>query len=749
MTMATFEHDSAGFLIGKLIKSNDRNEQHMREQVELLRGIYDALVKNPARNHGGSRSMGAYPLPATHAARIGPASAPMGRSMMSAPGQVERAAARLQAKETAKEARKEEARQPKAKRDKKGRYIAKGSSASDGDGSSKREKGEEERAGFWALIKRMGKASTEAGAGASNIDPTLMATKEVGTALAPLGRGLSTLFSPLEKRSERRWQERMWRKVLKALSKDKEDKPQFGGGRGGSFSIGGMGGSIGKFLSKIPFARLIPMALGFALRRLFLPVALAFAAWDIGKAFNGWLQGTEFYPKMLDSIESVNKWVKDTFNGLVDGIKSIPDRIGQLFTSLDAAMRELPVIGKAYSATMDAAKSAAESVSKTYDAAKAGFSQGVNPTAGAAEPTGFAQKAGAFLGRGTAAAKHSLDLLSKGASEAGASVKAAAAPAADALKKAAGKVSTKARDLWDGGAKNDIVGAATAAGIPADVMTKAVHLESGFNSNAAPIARNAALNRKQLFDGRMAMSTAHGYGQFLDGTWQGAINKWGHKYGVAGAGKMTKDQTNALRGDKKLQAAMMAELTGENIKRGRALGGSSDDANVYAFHNLGEGDATRMLKALKSDPSMSMRDALVGGRNIDKKEAARIGNVLANNPAIYGNGTGSVSQAYSRMDSLMQRGTPFATEAMAAQAALTAPSASIPSASATIAKPAAAAIPAAAPAAGSIPRMEDPRQPTPLSGGGGGNSLTVFTPRDTSQNVPDRQIAQIVTGGMN
>ena len=35
--MATFEHDSAGFLIGKLIKASDRNEKHIKEQLELLR----------------------------------------------------------------------------------------------------------------------------------------------------------------------------------------------------------------------------------------------------------------------------------------------------------------------------------------------------------------------------------------------------------------------------------------------------------------------------------------------------------------------------------------------------------------------------------------------------------------------------------------------------------------------------------------------------------------------------------------
>lgn len=733
MTMATFEHDSAGFLIGKLLKSSDRNEQYMREQVELLRSIYDSLVKPRGQNRSGRGGL----MAAAPAGRMGLASAPMGRSVASAPGQAERSAVRLQAKETAKEAakeaRREESRKTPSKRDKNGRYVANAGSASGGADKDGRPD-DAERSGIFSLLKRMGKASTEATAGASNIDPTLMATKEVGAALAPLGRGLSTLFSPMEKRSERRATERLWNKLFKKLGKDKEEKTtggMFGGGGGGGFSFGGL-------------ASKLPSILGFALKRLFLPVAAAFAGWDLGKAFYNWLSGTEFYPKMLDAIQNAENWIRDTIGDMAAGFKSIPERIGQLFTSLDTAMRELPVIGKAYSATMDAAKTAAEAVSNTYDNMRAGFNQGANPTAGAAPPEGLAQRAGAILGRGAALTRSGVEVAATGA----AAVGSAASTGVATVKKAAGKVSAKARELWDGGAKADIVGAATAAGIPADVMTKAVHLESGFNSNAAPVSRNGAMNTKRLYDGRMAMSTAHGYGQFLDGTWQGAVNKWGKKYGVAGAGKMTIDQANALRGDTKLQAAMMAELTAENIQRGRALGGSSDDANVYAFHNLGEGDAGRMLKSLKADPNTSMRDALIGGRNIDKKETARIDRVLANNPALYGNGTGTVGQAYTRMDTMMQRGAPFAAEAAAAQAALKAPSASIPVASAAIAKPASSAVPAAAAAAGSIPRMEDPRISVPL-GGGSGNSLTLKVPRDTSQNVPDRQIAQIVTGGMN
>ena len=610
--MSTFEHDSAGFLIGKLIKASDRNEQHIKEQLELLRGIHDALVA-PARQVRSAR----HPsnLTATAAAvRFGVASAPSGRAMATAPGQAALAMARVQARAMAQEARKDERRHSAAtaNRDSKGRFIGGRRDAAPKDAKDPQEKAREEAGqGFlMGLFKRMGKASIEASSGASNMDPTLMATKEVGAALAPLGRGLATLFSPTEKRSELRWQERMWNKVLRKLGKDKPDEKNGGGsGRGVSLGLFGGGGAagaglMGRLLSKVP------AILSLVLRRLFLPVGLAMAAWDLGKTFYEWLSGTELGMKMLDGVDSFVKWSKDTYQGIADGITSLPTRLGELFTSLDTAMRELPVIGKAYSAAMDAGKAVAEVAGTTITDIKKGFSEGVNPTQAApAGESSIAKTAGRLLGQGAAIAGQGAALVGNGA-----------AAATGAVKTAVSKASSKARALWDGGAKDDLVTASAAANVPASTVTKIAHFESGFNSNAAPISRNEAMNTVRQHDGRMAISTANGYGQFLDDTWRGSLNKWGSKYGVAGAGTLTKDQANELRGDKRLQAAMLAELTAENIQKGRRLGGSSDDANVYAFHNLGEGDASRMLAALRTNPSTSMYDALVGGRDVTKKE---------------------------------------------------------------------------------------------------------------------------------
>ena len=733
--MPTFEHDSAGFLVGKLIKASDRNEKHIKEQLELLRGIYDALVA-PARQVRSARNPGNLTATAA-AARLGAAAAPAGRSMPTAPGQAALALARVQARAMSQETRKAERSRgaAAAQRDNKGRFIS-GSRAA----GSKSDKDPQDKArddadqGFlMGLFKRVGKASIEASSGASNMDPTLMATKEVGAALAPLGRGLSTLFSPIEKRSERRWHERMWNKVLRKLGKDKPEEKN-GGGRGaGAGLFGGAGGMMGSILSKVPGI------LSLVLRRIFLPVGLAMAAWDLGKTFYDWLSGTELGMKMLDGVDSFVKWTKDSFQSVSDSVASLPNRLGELFSSLDTAMRELPVIGKAYSAAMDAGKAVAEVAGTTITDIKKGFSEGVNPsqTAPAGESS-IAQTAGKLLGQGAAVAGQGAALVGKGT-----------AAATGAVKTTFTKASEKARALWDGGVKSDIVAASTAANVPASTMAKIAHFESGFNANAAPISRNEAMNTVRQHDGRMAMSTGYGYGQFLDGTWQGSLNKWGNKYGVAGAGTLTKTQANALRGDKSLQAAMLAEFTAENIQKGRKLGGASDDANVYAFHNLGDGDATRMLSALKSNPSSSMYDALVGGRNVSNKEEARIRRVISGNPSLYGNGQGSVKEAYEKMDAVMQRGAPFAAEAAAAQAAISAPIARVPASASTssISSPMVKSVPAAA-AGVNIPKMEETRVPVPL-GGSSGNSLSLSLQRDTSQNVPDRQIAQIVTGGMN
>jgi hypothetical protein len=218
-----------------------------------------------------------------------------------------------------------------------------------------------------------------------------------------------------------------------------------------------------------------------------------------------------------------------------------------------------------------------------------------------------------------------------------------------------------------------MVAAAQKAGVDPAVMAKIANFESGFNTDAAPISRDAAKNKVRLFDGRMGVSSAHGLGQFTDATWQGTINKYGGSYGIDGAGsrggqagKLTKEQAQKYRADPKIQAAMLAEFTRDNIEMGRKMGGTNDDANVYALHNLGIGDGKRVLDAVKTNPSMNVRDALIGGRSVDAREMARIDSVINGNTSLYkanGGGVVSAGEAYARMGKVMSDGQRFADDA--------------------------------------------------------------------------------------
>jgi peptidoglycan hydrolase-like protein with peptidoglycan-binding domain len=199
----------------------------------------------------------------------------------------------------------------------------------------------------------------------------------------------------------------------------------------------------------------------------------------------------------------------------------------------------------------------------------------------------------------------------------------------------------------------DLAEAAQKAGIDPGIMAKIAGFESGYNAHARPIAgpKRAELNTITQFDGTMAMSSAYGYGQFLNKTWAGMVREYGEKYGVPGAADLTDAQTNTpeLRNNTKLQAGMLAEFTRENIEKGNALGGPDPAANVYAMHNLGGGDGPAFLKALSKD----------GSQRVDSVLSA---DVIKRNSALYGDGSISIEKAYQNMGAEMGRYQKYADE---------------------------------------------------------------------------------------
>lgn len=303
----------------------------------------------------------------------------------------------------------------------------------------------------------------------------------------------------------------------------------------------------------------------------------------------------------------------------------------------------------------------------------------------------------------------------------------------DKIKAGAKAVADKASSRWDA-VKGSIAGAAQRVGVDPGLLAKIAHFESGFDPNAAPIAKDEAKNRVRQYDGRMALSSAHGLGQFTDDTWLSTLRKHGGKHGVANASALTKNEAAKLRGNVDLQAAMLAELTRENAARGRALGGTDDAANVYALHNLGGGDGAKFLKALSSNPDGSVRDALISGVTTDKGRK-RAESVIANNRSLYGDGSTSVSQAYKLMGQKMSAGERYASAARSIAAA--------------------PAVVVSAPIPPSVssreaPRISDaPKIQIPLATSGSGTAPTVIAMKDDAgRDVSDRRIAHVVTGGI-
>ena len=224
-------------------------------------------------------------------------------------------------------------------------------------------------------------------------------------------------------------------------------------------------------------------------------------------------------------------------------------------------------------------------------------------------------------------------------------------------KKKPKKVPKSRRKRWEA-AKGDILGAANKADVDPGILAMIANFESkGFNPNARPISSKPEKNKVRQFDGTMAISSAHGYGQFLDSTWTSMINKHGSKYGIEDAGKLDKKGAAKYRTDTKIQAGMLAEFTKENISIARNIGGGSDDAaNVYAMHNLGEGQGSKFLKALKNNPESLVSSFLPS-------------NVIKGNGSLYGKGNVTVKEAYERMGSKMREGEVFSKDARASSKA--------------------------------------------------------------------------------
>lgn len=716
--MASIKYDEQGFPVGELLKSGKDLAAELEQQSALLRNIRTD-VRNIARAVGvqvsqsrRSSSTAAAAATSQREASRRKAATPAGRAgsartaalFAATPGGRERAVRDARTARTATTA-------TPTGRDAKGRFTAGSNRKPDAPDANRTPM-------LGATLSRLsdgiGRLSATV-SGAENVDANLAAASEVKQVLSPIGRGFSFLFGRNSERKKERWFTRLWKAVNAPLWAKKGSGAPGGAAAAGdsAFSLGGVLGMLSRFFPAAAIGSMIaavPGLLAGLFMRVLGPIAAVWGAFHVGKFVGGkiyeWLESSGLLTKAFDAFDSLKETVASTWNTAVAGfdrlvgemkgkwdsavaaITAIPEKLGTWVTGLDAAMRNLPVIGEAYAKAVDGLKSTVENARRGVEEGRRG------------DTTAPAKTVAQAIGRdvGQAAQK---------ASEVGSAV--------------GNTLRGTALSRWIGGAKDDLVGAAGRAGVDAGLLAQIAHFESKFDPAA-----------------KAGSSSAHGYGQFLDSTWTDMLNRHGAKYGVAGAGSLTSDQAAALRSDPKLQAAMLAEFTKENIVKGRKFGGSNDAANVYAFHNLGDGDAKRLLAGIGS--GASVRDALLAGGQDPK----RIEAVIKNNSGLYGDGNISAAEAYRRMGMQMAAGNRFALEARQAAAARNVTPVVTAGA---MPRPQAANVPSPVPA--QIPPAPEYKEPPhQLNSRAEPKVIVVPVAAEPGQNVSDRALAHVVTGGL-
>lgn len=183
------------------------------------------------------------------------------------------------------------------------------------------------------------------------------------------------------------------------------------------------------------------------------------------------------------------------------------------------------------------------------------------------------------------------------------------------------------------------------SGMDLDTLSNFTNLESGFNENAlTPLDSNGVVP-KGVADDRKRMSSAHGYGQFLNDTWAEKVKQYGSKYGVKGTGKngeITDEDAFKVREDKMVQAGMLAEYAQEGVRLSKKYGLQDNDASIYAHHNLGPGGAEKLFKALQNNPDAEII-SIIGEK------------AAANNPSLYKRGM-TARQAYENLGKKVREG---------------------------------------------------------------------------------------------
>lgn len=427
----------------------------------------------------------------------------------------------------------------------------------------------------------------------------------------------------------------------------------------------------------------------------------ALGTWDWVKS--GWDESLKWFNEVF-------KKAGDLWNGAVEKVTSIFSAAGDLISSAYEAMKALPVIGPAIKAAEAGARKIAEVAGQVKD--------------GAVEMGGKAVDA----------------------------VKSTASTALEGTKNTAGKA-------WEG--TKDLAASMVPQGLKDRIAARRA-METGADYKQGNIAGLDDTHTRALVASTAATESAGGK---LD-----VVNSAGYmgRY-QAGAGWLA-DAGLIKGGSTSVQAAMKADGFSSEYKWGQAGGMSkflknsdnwnggmsydkylsSADAQDSAFKTNSDKSYANLMKRGVITPDMS-QDEIAGilkARHISGEGGAAQAAKGLNGPA---DANGTTALKYKND---LAAGNIFATAfASNAQAPATPTAPAVPSAQ-SLATPAAPVVASASaptvPASPSVPSVPSaPPMTVPMSGGGSDKPIQVAIPSpDVGQDVRDRRIAHVATGGM-
>lgn len=735
-----YQHDGAGFLVGTVIKTQDqmitaqqdglRVLTRIRADVAAISRALNLQAKTQARNTrtgaGGQRVQRA------------PAVTPAGRSGSRTAGGNQTAGAQRAAAQSRSGRASAAVVVVTASRDARGRFVKGAGAGAAGDAAEgKEEKGGTFAAGSMGLLSKVADGVGRMGAmsqSADNIDPTVNAVKEVSDVVTPLGRGLFTMFGRNAERKKERWYQRIWT-ALKSPVIGPHREAAAGGGVLESLFNG-----VGKVLTSLP-----TMMMGL-LTRILMPIAAVWGAWELGKWIGGkiysWLDESGWNTKLFDAVD----WIRDTFSNawtavgdgitsvvgsiegawktITDGAKSafdsfmeFPKKIGEFFSGLDESMRGLPIIGKAYAAAADAARSVVADAKKGYGEGKDGRTDA--PAASAA------QAVARDIGKTVGAVKAVGAQAGAGYDEARGNAVAAPAPT-NAVQRAARSVGGAA-----GTAANWVLGKTSeryeSGGKGAGTVSTGAGDFGGASYGTYQLASKTGTLDKFL--------KSTDYGKQFEGLKAGSAEfnaKW--KDVAKNDPKFGDAQHDFIKATHYNPAMSGLKAAGIDLS---SRGAAVQDALWSTSVQFGAGSAK------KGDGAIGMFSRALAGRDASKMTEAEIVAAVQDYKAKNNAKLFASSSAAVRAGTLNR-----AASEKAALLKLNAASAGVPAPThAGLPAPASAGVPAAVPA--HLPEQAKDEVPAlGASGPGGGAKVQVSLKDKTSQNIGDRGIAHIVTGGL-